>query len=113
MGLASLTQLALLSGAADGLRAAPFLQGAAILVSAGSLFALSPLIQSHLVGLVPEARGLVLGMNSSALFLGQASGALLGGLGIALLGLPGIAAAAAALAALATLVAWRQRRASG
>ena len=113
VGLASLTQLALLSGAADGLRAAPFLQGAAILASAGSLFALSPLIQSHLVGLVPEARGVVLGANSSALFLGQASGALLGGLGIALLGLPGIAAAAVALATLATAIAWGQRRTPG
>ncbi|UFN49891.1 MFS transporter [Roseomonas sp. OT10] len=110
---AGATQFALLSGAADGMRLAPVLQGAAILAAAGCLFALSPLVQSYLVGLVPEARGVVLAVNSSALFLGQAAGAALGGLGIALIGLPGIGAAAFLMAGLALVVALLQRPRAG
>jgi predicted MFS family arabinose efflux permease len=52
--------------------------------------------------LAPQARGFVLACNASAIFLGQAGGAALGGIGIAALGLggAGIAGALAGLPAL-------------
>ena len=57
------------------------------------------------MALVPEARNVVLAANSSAMFLGQATGALLAGIAITALGIQGIAAAGAAMAFVACLVA--------
>jgi len=76
---------------------------AALMVAgAAALFARTPIIQTALVRLAPESRPVVLGLNGSAVFAGQSLGAALGGLAIALGGLPalGLAAAAIALAAL-------------
>jgi DHA1 family inner membrane transport protein len=76
---------------------------AALMVAgAAALFARTPVIQTALVRLAPEARPEVLGLNGSAVFAGQSLGAALGGLAIAVGGLPalGLAAAWVALAAL-------------
>lgn len=99
---ANLLQGALLAGLAAGTAAALPLQAAAVLLSAGSLFALGPVLGARLGALAPQARGFVMACNSSAIFLGQAGGAALGGLGIAAFGLVGAAMAgvAAGLAAL-------------
>ncbi|WP_137125478.1 MFS transporter [Roseomonas sp. HF4] len=99
---ANLLQVGLLAGIAAGSLLAPALQAVAVLVSAGSLFALGPVLGARLAMLAPAARGFVMACNSSAIFLGQAAGAALGGLGIALGGLggAGLAGAAAALAAM-------------
>jgi predicted MFS family arabinose efflux permease len=45
-----------------------------------ALFALVPLQQYRLVRRVPDRRNVVLALNASALFLGQAAGAAIGGL---------------------------------
>jgi predicted MFS family arabinose efflux permease len=79
---------ALLAGAADGTGLEIPAQALAILIVAGGLFALTPILQAHLVALAPEARGLLLAANASAAFIGQAGGAAIGGLAIALAGLP-------------------------
>ncbi|WP_431281185.1 MFS transporter [Humitalea sp. 24SJ18S-53] len=105
-----LGQTALLAGAADGSAWAPYLQGFFILGTSFALFALAPILQSRLVGLVPTARTVVLAGNASALFLGQAAGAGVGGIGIAILGLPGIGVMGATLSVAATAVAWHLRR---
>ncbi|MDT8331178.1 MFS transporter [Roseomonas gilardii] len=105
MVLAALAHYALLSGAADGMASAILFQGGVILVAGACAFALAPLLQTRLVALVPEARNVVLAANSSAMFLGQATGALLAGIAIAGLGIQGIAAAGAAMAFAACLVA--------
>ena len=105
MVLAALAHYALLAGAADGMASAILFQGAVILVAGACAFALAPLLQTRLVALVPEARNVVLAANSSAMFLGQATGALLAGIAITGLGIQGIAAAGAAMAFAACLVA--------
>jgi predicted MFS family arabinose efflux permease len=101
-----LGQAWLLWAMADGSLAAIVLQGGFILLTAASMFALSPVISARLVLLAPEARSVVLAANSSALFLGQAAGAAAGGAAILLVGLPGIglAGAAAALGCFALLL---------
>jgi predicted MFS family arabinose efflux permease len=99
---ANLLQAALLAGLAAGSALAAPLQALAVVVSAGSLFALAPTVTARLAVLAPEARGFVLACNASAIFLGQAGGAALGGAGIALLGLAG-AGLAGALAGLPAL----------
>lgn len=95
----NLLQAALLSGFAAGSAAAMPLQAAAVLASAGSLFALGPVVTARLAVLAPEARGFILACNASAIFLGQAGGAALGGAGIALGGLAGAALAGALMGA--------------
>lgn len=82
-------------------------QGAAIVLGAGCLFALSPIVQAQLVGQAPDARGVVLAFNSSTIFLGQAAGAGLGGLAIALSGLPAVGVAGAAVGLLGLILALR------
>jgi predicted MFS family arabinose efflux permease len=93
----NLLQAALLSGLAAGTALALPLQAVAVLASAGSLFALGPVVTARLATLAPQARGFILACNASAIFLGQAGGAALGGAGIAALGLPGAALAGAAM----------------
>jgi predicted MFS family arabinose efflux permease len=95
----NLLQAALLSGLAAGSAAAMPLQAVAVLASAGSLFALGPVVTARLAVLAPEARGFILACNASAIFLGQAGGAALGGAGIALGGLAGAALAGALMGA--------------
>jgi predicted MFS family arabinose efflux permease len=95
----------LLGGAADGSIVALPLQAVAVLVSAGCLFAQSPVVASRLAMLAPESRGFLMACNASSIFLGQAGGAALGGLGIAMLGLPGAGVAGAAAAVPAVLLA--------
>ena len=92
---ANLLQAALLSGLAGGTAFALPLQAASVLLSAGSLFALGPVMAARLASLAPQARGFVLACNASAIFLGQAGGAALGGAGIAAGGLAGAALAGA------------------
>jgi predicted MFS family arabinose efflux permease len=99
---ANLLQTALLLGLATGSAFAMPLQAVAVLLSAGALFALGPALGARLAALAPEARGFVMACSSSAVFLGQAGGAALGGLGIALIGLAG-AGLAGVLAALPAL----------
>jgi predicted MFS family arabinose efflux permease len=94
-----LGQAWLLWAMADGSLLAIILQGAFILLTAASMFALSPVISARLVLLAPESRSVVLAANSSSVFLGQAAGAAAGGAAILLVGLPGIGLAGA-LAAL-------------
>lgn len=96
---ANLLQAALLGGLADGSGFGLPLQALSVLVSAGALFALATVVSARLAMLAPEARGFVMACNGSAVFLGQAAGAALGGAGIALLGLAG-AGLAGTLAAL-------------
>ncbi|MFC0407573.1 MFS transporter [Roseomonas elaeocarpi] len=110
MALSSSGHALLLAGAADGTGLAIPLQGLAILVSGGCAFALSPLLQTHLVSLVPDGRGVVLAANSSAMFLGQAGGALVAGAALGCLSLPGLGVAGATLAGLATIVGLTLRR---
>jgi predicted MFS family arabinose efflux permease len=90
-----LGQAWLLWAMADGSLPAIILQGGFILLTAASMFALSPVISARLVLLAPEARSVVLAANSSAVFLGQAAGAAAGGVAIWLVGLPGIGLAGA------------------
>lgn len=92
---ANLLQAALLAGLALGTAFALPLQAVAVVVSAGSLFALAPVITARLAALAPDARGFVLACNASAIFLGQAGGAALGGLGIGMMGLAGAGLAGA------------------
>jgi len=96
---ANLLQAALLAGLAEGSGFGLPLQALSVLVSAGALFALATVVSARLATLAPEARGFVMACNGSAVFLGQAAGAALGGAGIALLGLAG-AGIAGTLAAL-------------
>lgn len=104
---ANLLYIILLAGMADGSGVALPLQALAVLVSAGCLFAQSPVVASRLAMLAPEARGFVMACNASSIFLGQAGGAALGGLGIAMMGLPGAGVAGALAAIPAALLAWR------
>jgi predicted MFS family arabinose efflux permease len=99
-------QAVLLAAPPDGW-AAVLAQGMLILLVSASLFAVSPIIQTRLIGLAPDARSTVLSFNAATFFLGQAAGAGLGGLAIALGGLPaiGLAGATAALAGL-VVIAW-------
>jgi predicted MFS family arabinose efflux permease len=101
---AHLLQAALLVWPAGGGWLATGLQAATILLSAASLFALTPVISARLVLLVPDARSVVLAANSSSLFLGQAMGAALGGGAIAVVGLPGIGLAGALAAGICFLL---------
>ncbi|MBR0682267.1 MFS transporter [Roseomonas eburnea] len=103
---ANLLQAGLLTGVADGTGMGLPLQAAAVLLSAGCLFALATVVAARLGMLAPEARALVMACNGSSIFLGQAGGAALGGLGIALLGLPG-AGLVGALAAIPALLLTR------
>lgn len=89
---------------------APMLQGGCILGTSFALFALAPIVQARLVGLVPAARTVVLAGNASALFLGQAAGAALAGVGIAVLGLVGIGVMGVVLSVAALGLAWRLRQ---
>jgi predicted MFS family arabinose efflux permease len=91
----NLLQAALLAGLAAGTALALPLQAVAVLASAGSLFALGPVVTARLAVLAPQARGFILACNASAIFLGQAGGAALGGLGIWAGGLAGAALAGA------------------
>jgi MFS transporter, DHA1 family, inner membrane transport protein len=94
-------QTVLLAGAAAGSGVAVPTQALAILLTAGGLFALTPMIQARLVALAPDARGIVLAGSSAAATLGQAAGAALGGVAIAAFGLAGIGAAGVAVGLLA------------
>ncbi|MEO3472141.1 MFS transporter [Roseomonas sp. CAU 1739] len=102
---ANLLYTVLLAGMADGSGLALPLQAVAVLVSAGCLFAQSPVVASRLAMLAPEARGFVMACNASSIFLGQAGGAAAGGLGIAMLGLAGAGVAGAVAAVPAVLLA--------
>jgi predicted MFS family arabinose efflux permease len=88
----------------------PLLQAAQVVLATGALFAASPVLQGRLVQAAPEARGLVLAANATAVFLGQAGGAALGGLGLVMAekagaGLLGAAAAGVLLAVAGALLA--------
>jgi predicted MFS family arabinose efflux permease len=95
---AQLLQAALLGGF---LRGSPLVipaQALALLASSTGLFAIMPMVQTQLAALAPDARSVVMAANASGIYLGQASGAALGGLSIAMLGLPGMSIAGAAMA---------------
>jgi predicted MFS family arabinose efflux permease len=101
---------ALLAGAADGSGLGVPALALAILMVAGGLFALTPILQAHLVALAPDARGLLLAFNASGSFVGQAGGAALGGLAIALAGLPAMSVAGMLAGLLALVVLARRQR---
>lgn len=82
----------------------PMLQAAQVVLATAALFAASPVLQGQLVQAAPEARGLALAANATAVFLGQAGGAALGGLGLAWAGLLGAAAAGVLLAVAGMIV---------
>lgn len=105
--MAQLLQLALLFGLLRGSAWAVPAQALALLASSTALFTMMPMVQARLVALAPDARAVVLAANSAGIYLGQASGAALGGLGIALLGLPGIAVAGALVGCCALALAMR------
>jgi predicted MFS family arabinose efflux permease len=75
----SMVPFSAFAGAGGGL---PAVAGAVLAVTLGgfALFALVPLQQYRLVRRVPDRRNVVLALNASALFLGQAAGAAIGGL---------------------------------
>lgn len=84
----------------------------ALLLGAGALFALSPIVQTRLVGVAPHALNVVLALNSSAIFLGQGVGTVVGGLAIEALGLAYVGLAGGSIALLGVLfglAASRQR----
>jgi DHA1 family purine base/nucleoside efflux pump-like MFS transporter len=75
----SMVPFSLFAGAGGG--ALPVAGAVAAMVLGGlSLFALVPLQQYRLVQRRPDRRNVVLALNASALFLGQAAGGALGGL---------------------------------
>jgi DHA1 family inner membrane transport protein len=78
-----------------------------MVAGAAALFMRTPVIQTALVRLAPEARPMVLGLNGSAVFAGQSLGAALGGAAIAAGGLPALGLLATAIALAALPLAWR------
>jgi predicted MFS family arabinose efflux permease len=80
-------------------------QALALLASSTAIFAMMPMVQARLVTLAPDARGVVMAANASGIYLGQASGAALGGLAIALGGLPGMSIAGALMACIGLVLA--------
>ncbi|WP_237182856.1 MFS transporter [Roseomonas marmotae] len=102
---AQLLQAALLYGfLRDSILVIP-VQALALLVSSAGIFAIMPMVQTRLVALAPDARSVVMAANASGIYLGQASGAALGGLAIALAGLPGMSIAGALMAGCALVLA--------
>ncbi|RKK02513.1 MFS transporter [Pseudoroseomonas wenyumeiae] len=95
---AQLLQVALLEGFLRGSILVIPAQALALLASSTAIFAMMPMIQARLVALAPDARSVVMAANASGISLGQASGAALGGLAIALAGLPGMSIAGALMA---------------
>jgi len=72
--------------------------GIAMAIGAAALFARLPIIQTRLVtGSPVDARGVVLALNGSMVFLGQGLGAAIGGATIATAGLAFVGYAAAAV----------------
>ncbi|WP_332765393.1 MFS transporter [Phenylobacterium sp.] len=94
---AGLHTLELIGGAPAGL-ATNAMVCLAILVTATSLFAIMPVLQSRLVEALPTAAVLALAINGSAVSLGQALGGANGGLMLTQFGGPAITLSAMALA---------------
>jgi len=103
-GGAGLHTLELVGGAPAGL-ATNAMVCLAILVTATSLFAIMPVLQSRLVEALPTAAVLALAINGSAVSLGQALGGANGGLMLTHFGGPAITISAMALA-IAGAVFW-------
>ncbi len=103
-------QSALLLGFLHGSWLAIPAQGLALLASSTAIFAMMPIVQARLITLAPDARSVVLAANASGVYLGQASGAAVGGLAIAATGLPGIAMAGTLIACGALALAFHVRR---
>jgi DHA1 family inner membrane transport protein len=110
IGAAQAVQASLLLGFLHGSVLAVVAQGLALLASSMAIFAMMPVVQSRLIALAPDARGVVLAASASGVYLGQASGAAAGGIAIALAGLPGISIAGTLIACCAVLLAWQVRR---
>jgi predicted MFS family arabinose efflux permease len=102
---AQLLQVALLEGFLRGGILVIPAQALALLASSTAIFAMMPMVQARLVTLAPDARGVVMAANASGIYLGQASGAALGGLAIALGGLPGMSIAGALMACIGLVLA--------
>jgi predicted MFS family arabinose efflux permease len=102
---AQLLQVALLEGVLRGSMLAIPAQALALLASSAAIFAIMPMVQARLVALAPDARSVVMAANASGIYLGQASGAALGGLAIAWGGLPGMSIAGALMACLGLALA--------
>jgi predicted MFS family arabinose efflux permease len=72
-----------------------------MILGAAALFMRAPIIQARLLaGIPPEARPVILALNGSMVFLGQALGAVIGGLAIAGFGLEAVGFAAGLVALL-------------
>jgi MFS transporter, DHA1 family, inner membrane transport protein len=79
----------------------------AMVMGAAALFARTPIIQARLVAAAPPtARPVILALNGSMVFLGQGLGAALGGVTIAVAGLPALGYAAAGFALLGACLAF-------
>lgn len=81
--------------------------GLCMIAGAAALFSRTPVIQAALVELADDARPIVLGLNGSAVFVGQSIGAALGGVAIATSGMPALGLIAALLALAAIPLALR------
>lgn len=81
------------------------LQMVSLVVLGAGLFGLSPPIQLSLVTASAGNPEILLALNAAAVFLGQATGAALGGVGVALAGLPGATIAGLGCALVAAIFA--------
>jgi DHA1 family inner membrane transport protein len=96
----------LISGPRAGIIAALSL---AMVAGAAALFTRTPVIQASLVRVAPhDARGIVLALNGSMMFVGQGLGAALGGLTLAVSGIEWLGLAASGVALLGAGLASRQ-----
>jgi predicted MFS family arabinose efflux permease len=75
-----------------------------IVIAAAALYCLIPILQVMLISEAGEMRNMVLAINSSMIYLGQAAGALLGGIVIETLGLAYVGLAGAGLAAISIVI---------
>lgn len=94
----------LVLGPGIGTSAAAAALGLVVLLGAGALFTLIPLVQVRLAAAAPEAGPVLFGLNGSMVFAGQGAGALLGGVVADTLGYAAIGPAGAAVAGLALLI---------
>jgi DHA1 family inner membrane transport protein len=81
----------------------------AMVAGAAALFTRTPIIQAGLVrSAPPEARGIVLALNGSMVFVGQGLGAALGGITLAVSGIEWLGLAAAGVALLGAALSSRE-----
>jgi predicted MFS family arabinose efflux permease len=100
----SLAAVSVVAGQTTGGAAAIVGTAAALTAWGASSFAILPLNQYRLIAMSPDARSEVLSLNSSAIYLGQGLGGVLGALTLAHASLAGLGWAGAACAAAGLIV---------